>query len=275
MATQQELEASAGKHARSTSWPWERYLQEIRKNPNYNYKATEWFKAGAELEKSKTAAGPAPGPTPPPVDSSLATMAKNVIFCAQNPASALSSPTKYRVALTADPAYAGWVTQDLVNQFHAQGRLVFSWGVQTQIPAGEIIAMRDRYGLDGAIGQSETQEEYETCVAAGFGISVGNPNAWNQASRDDANRRISEGTLAVIGEDYANLGGPPPNEYSAGGVNISSVCIGVYDGSHEQPGSGWNPSVAWYHDNCPPGMWADIGVYHAAGVNPAEWGILA
>jgi hypothetical protein len=179
------------------------------------------------------------------------------------------------VAITADPAYAEWVAQDLVDQFHAQGRLVFAWGVQTQIPPTAITDLRDRYGMDGAIGQGETQEEYETAVEFGFGIMVGNPNAWNQTARNDANQRIAAGTLAVIGEDYANLGGPPPNAYDAGGVNISSVCIGVYDGSNEQPETGWNPSVAWYHDNCTPSMWADIGVYHADGVNPVEWPLLA
>jgi hypothetical protein len=275
MATQQELEASAGKHARKTSWTWEKYLAEIRKNPDYAYKNTEWFKAGADLEKSKTAAGPEPGPTPPPTDSSLVTMSKNVIFCAQEPDAALNSPRKMKVAFTADPAYEQWLSQSLIDQFRAQGRMLFSWGVQTQIPGSTITALRDKYNLDGAIGQSETQEEYDTCVAFGFGITVGNPNAWNQASREDANQRIAAGTLAVIGEDYANLGGPPPNAYGAGGVNISSVCIGVYDGSNEQPETGWNPSVQWYKENCSPGMWADIGVYHAAGVNPAEWGLFA
>jgi hypothetical protein len=211
----------------------------------------------------------------PPSDTSLATMAKNMIFCAQNSEAALPSPTKYKVALTADPAYAQWATQSIVDQFHAQGRLVFSWGVQTQIPPSAITDLRDRLGMDGAIMQGETQEEYETAMQAGAGIIVANPNAWNQPSRDDANQRIAAGTLAVIGEDYANLGGPPPNEYGAGGVNICSVCIGVYDGSNEQPDTGWNPSVAWYKDNCSPAMWADIGIYHAAGVNPAEWGLLA
>lgn len=276
MATQQELEASAGKHARAASWSWEKYLGEIRKNPNYNYKATEWFKAGADLEKTKSASGSGGGggTTPPPPTSTLIGMSKNVIFCAQDPATALNSPKKYKVALTADPAYAHWVTQGLVDQFHAQGRLVFSWGVQTQIPASEILAMRDRYGMDGAIGQGEVQAEYDTAIQAGFGIIVANPNSWNEASRADANARIAAGTLAVIGECYTNLGGPWPNQYGAGGVNISSVCIGVYDGSHETAG-GWNPSVAAYHDNCTPGMWIDIGVYHAAGVNPAEWPILA
>jgi hypothetical protein len=214
-------------------------------------------------------------PDQPPADGSLAAMAKNVIFCAQDPAAALSSPGKFKVALTADPAYASWVSQSLVDQFHAQGRLVFSWGVQTQIPPSAITDMRDRYGMDGAIGQGETEEEYVTAMEAGFGIIVANPNAWSQPSRDDANARIAAGTLAVIGEDYANLGGPPPNEYGAGGVNICSVCIGVYDGSNEQPQTGWNPSVAWYKENCSPGMWADIGVYHAAGVDPAEWGLFA
>jgi hypothetical protein len=212
---------------------------------------------------------------PPSPTDDLAVLAKNVIFCAQNSEAALSSPTKYKVALTADPAYAQWATQSIVDQFHAQGRLVFAWGVQTQIPPSAITDLRDRLGMDGAIMQGETQEEYETAMQAGAGIIIANPNAWNQASRDDANQRIAAGTLAVIGEDYANLGGPPPNEYGAGGVNICSVCIGVYDGSNEQPDTGWNPSVAWYKENCSPSMWADIGVYHASGVNPAEWGLLA
>jgi hypothetical protein len=281
MATQQELEASAGKHARKTSWSFDKYLAEIRKNPDYAYKSTEWYKAGADLEKSKSASSggssPSPGPTPPAA-SNLATMSKRVIFCAQNAEAALGAPHNMSVALTADPAYAQWATQSLVDQLRGQGRpYLFAWGVQTQLPGGggDVTALRDRLGLDGAIGQGETQEEYETAVAFGFGIIVANPNAWTEASRADANQRIAAGTLAVIGEDYANLGGPPPNAYGAGGVNISSVCIGVYDGSNEQPATGWNPSVAWYKENCSPGMWADIGVYHAAGVNPAEWGLFA
>jgi len=274
MASQQELEASAGKHARAASWTWDKYLAEIRKNPDYAYKNTEWFKAGADLEKTKSASGGGT-PTPPP-DSSLVVMAKHVVFCAQNSEAALNAPRKMSVALTADPSYAQWATPEIVSQLRAQNRpFLFSWGVQTQIPASAIIGLRDSLGLDGAIGQGETQQEYDTAMQAGFGIIVANPNAWNQASRDDANRRIAAGTLAVIGEDYANLGGPPPNAYSAGGVNISSVCIGVYDGSSEVPGSGWNPSVAWYKENCAPAMWADIGVYHAAGVNPLEWALFA
>jgi len=211
----------------------------------------------------------------PPADSSLARMAQNVIFCAQHSETALQSPHKYSVALTADPAYSAWATQSIVDQFHAQGRLVFAWGVQTQIPPQSIVDLANRLGMDGSIGQSETQEEYETAVAFGFGIQVGNPNAWNQASREDANRRIANGTLAVIGECYTNLGGPWPKDYSAGGVNIASICLGVYDGSNEQPGSGWNPSVAAYKENCPESMWTTCGVYHAAGVNPSEWPLLA
>jgi len=274
VASQSELEASAGKHARAASWAWEKYLAEIRKNPDYAYKNTEWFKAGADLEKTKTASGGVT-PVPPPTDSSLATMAKHVVFCAQDSAAALKAPRKMSAALTADPAYAQWATQEVVALLRAQGRKLFAWGNQTQIPASAITGLRDQLDLDGAIGQGETQQEYETAVRAGFGIIVGNPNAWNRAEREDANQRIAAGTLAVIGEDYANLGGPPPNAYSAGGVNISSVCIGVYDGSSEVPGSGWNPSVAWYKENCTPAMWADIGVYHAAGVVAAEWPLFA
>jgi hypothetical protein len=278
VASQSELATSALNHALKTSWTHEKFLNEIRTNKDYQYKNTEWFKALADLNAAKSASGGGGGNTPPepsPPPSSLALMAKNIIFCAQNAEAALLSPAKYSVAITADPAYAQWADQSLVDQFHAQDRLVFAWGVQTQIPPQSIVDLANRLGMDGSIGQSETQEEYDTAVAFGFGIQVGNPNAWSQASREDANKRIAAGTLAVIGEDYANLGGPPPNQYSAGGVNIASVCIGVYDGSNEQPETGWNPSVAWYHDNCSPSMWADIGVYHAAGVNPVEWPLLA
>jgi hypothetical protein len=203
-------------------------------------------------------------------------MAQRVVFCAQHSETALNAPRDMSVALTADPSYSAWATPEIVAQLRAQNRpYLFAWGVQTQIPPQSIVDLANRLGLDGAIGQSETQEEYETAVAFGFGIQVGNPNAWNQASRDDANRRIAEGTLAVIGECYTNLGGPWPKDYSAGGVNIASLCLGVYDGSNEQPGSGWNPSLAAYKENCPESMWATAGVYHAAGVNPSEWPLLA
>jgi hypothetical protein len=257
---------------------WPNMWDELKNVPVEDWKAWDKWQRSFQIlvddHDSPSNGGGDSGYVPPP-DSSLAQLAKNVVFCAQNAETALQSPHKYSLAITADPAYAGWATQSLVDQAHAQGRLVFAWGVQTQIPPQSIVDLCNRLGMDGSIGQAETQEEYDTAIAFGFGIIVGNPNAWNQASRDDANKRIDAGTLAVIGEDYANLGGPPPNQYSAGGVGIASVCIGVYDGTHEQPGSGWDPSVKWYKDNCSQAMWNDIGVYHAAGVDPAEWPLLA
>jgi hypothetical protein len=273
VATQQELEASAGKHARATSWSWDRYLAEIRKNPNYKYQGTEWYKAGLDLEKTKSSSPPSP--TTPPPASSLAQMSLRMIFCAQRSEAALAAPHGMPVALTADPSYAQWATPAIVADFRAQGRKVYSWGVQTQIPPSAITGLRDRLGLDGAIGQGETADEYTTAMQAGFGIIVANPNSWSDAQRADANRRIAKGELAVIGECYTNLGGPWPKDYSAGGVNVSSLCLGVYDGTREQPGSGWNPSVAAYKANTPPAIFATAGVYHAAGVDPSEWGLFA
>jgi hypothetical protein len=211
---------------------------------------------------------------PPILINDLARAAKRVVFCAQRSEEALNSPRDMPVALTADPSYAAWATPEIVAAFRAQGRRIYSWGVQTQIPASMITGLRDRLGLDGAIFQSETSEEYRTAIEAGTSITVGNPNSWSDAQRVDANKRIAAGTLAVIGECYTNLGGPWPNQYSAGGVNICSVCLGVYDGSRETAG-GWNPSVASYKDNCSAAMFRDAGVYHAAGVNQAEWSLFA
>lgn len=221
---------------------------------------------------AETATYPATGK--PILVNELAQASKRMIFCAQRSEAALQAPHDMPVALTADPSYSAWATPEIVTAFRNQGRRVYAWGVQTQIPPSTITSLRDRLGLDGAIGQGETADEYTTAIQAGFGIIVANPNAWTDVQRADANARIARQELAVIGECYTNLGGPWPNQYSAGGVNISSICLGVYDGSRETAG-GWDPSVAAYKDNTPVGMFRDAGIYHAAGVDPAEWALLA
>jgi hypothetical protein len=229
----------------------------------------------AALDVAPRPAETATWPTSKPIIvNTLQQAAKRIVFCAQRSETALQSPQDMPVALTADPSYSSWATPEIVAALRAQGRRIYSWGVQTQIDPSVITGLRDRLGLDGAIFQSETAEEYRTAIDAGTAITVGNPNAWSDAQRADANRRIAAGTLAVIGECYTNLGGPWPSGYSAGGVNIAGICLGVYDGSRETAG-GWNPSLAAYRDNCSPGMFSDAGVYHAAGVNPAEWSLLA
>lgn len=229
--------------------------------------------SASEVVIRRHVAAPVPPPAPQPV--TLASLAANMVFCAQGSEQALNAPKGWPVALTADPAYATWARPGIVAQLRAQGRRIYAWGVQTQIPASTITGLRDALGLDGAIFQAETSEEYATAMGARAQIVIGNPNAWTDLQRHDATDMIGRGTLAVIGECYTNLGGPWPTSYSAGGVPICSICIGVYDGTSEVPGQGWYPTVSAYKQNCPQELWKTVGVYHAAGLRPEDWQALA
>jgi len=213
-------------------------------------------------------------PPPPPAPSGLSALAQSVVFCAHRSETALQAPAKFKVALTADPAYAQWATPSIVQQFRAQGRKVFAWGNQEQIPVQTIRNLASSLGLDGCIFQAETSGEYDSAIAAGANLIVGNPNAMTAEQRADATARINAGTLAFQGECYTNLGGPWPEAYGAGGVPVCSLILGVYNGAGETSG-GWNPSIAAYKQHTPAGVWPTVGVYHAAGVVPSEWGLLA
>jgi hypothetical protein len=146
--------------------------------------------------------------------------------------------------------------------------------VQTQIGAQAIRDFQSRYGLDYCCFQGETSEEYKTAIEAGADVMVGNANSWSDDQRKDATSRVNVGSLAFTQEAYTNLGGPWPKDTSSSGVPAASFTLGVYDGSHEQA-DGWNPSLQSYKDNTPASAWPSVSVYHAAGMNPSEWGLLA
>jgi hypothetical protein len=263
MATEAELAKSAVDHAKKTSWSWDRYLAEIRNNSSYQYKSTEWYKAGLDLNSAKTAE---PAPTPPPA-TSLAALAQKLVFCAQNPLSALGAPASYIPALTADPGYASFVSPSVVSQLRSRFAKVAAWGVQTQIGAQAIRDFQARYGLDYSIFQGETAEEYSTAIQAGAQVIVGNSNAWSESQRADAANRVNAGTLAFCFECYTNEGAPWPEASSSAGVPADSFCLGLYAAK-------WEPSLQAYKDHTPSSVWPLVSIYHAAGVNPSEWGLL-
>jgi hypothetical protein len=201
-------------------------------------------------------------------------MAQRIIFCAQDPLAAMGAPPGHIIALTADPGYASFVDQNVVNQLRSRFETLASWGVQTQIPAQRIRDFQAQWGLDYCIFQGETDEEYRTAIEAGAEVIVGNANSWTEAHRQDATARINQGILAFTQETYTNLGGPWPEDSSSAGVPCASFTLGVYDGSNEQPGKGWDPSLQAYKDHTPASVWPLVSIYHAAGVDPSEWGLL-
>jgi hypothetical protein len=252
---------------------WVSRIQHGYRGKPYNYKATAYYKALKILRDA--GAGGNPTPTPPPPAPLIAKLAQKVVYCAQNPLTVLGASSDHIPALTADPGYASFNTPDVVIHLRSKFPRIAGWGVQTQIGAQAIHDFVDRLGLDYAIFQGETSDEYRTAIDAGAKVIVGNANAWTDAQRQDATVRVNQGHLAFAQEAYTNLGGPWPESTSSGGVPAASLVIGVYDGTAEVPGAGWNPSVAEYKAHTPPGVWQTISVYHAAGVNPAEWQLLA
>lgn len=205
---------------------------------------------------------PVPVPPPHPLDPHV----QNIIFGAQNPLTALGAPARFGVALTADPAYAGWASPAAVAALRYAGHRVYAWGVQTQIPAASIYALRDNLGLDGAIFQCETREELLTGLAAGGQLFVGNPNAWPDQV-GVWNELWNQGKVALSFETYTNEGAPWPETSSAAGAQIASICIGCYAGQAGDP----QPSDYKAHTSA--AQWATVSVYHAAGVHEG-WGAL-
>jgi hypothetical protein len=210
---------------------------------------------------------PVKPPAPPvPVPPSLNGHVQNIIFGAQNPLAALGAPARFGVALTADPAYAAWATPATVAALRSAGHRVYAWGVQTQIPASWMVALKDNLGLDGVIYQSETEEELVTGLAAGGQLFVGNPNAW-QGRIPQWNALAAAGKVAMTFEVYTNTGAPWPEGASSSGAIIASECIGCY------VDVAGDPQPTAYKAHTPPGVWAGICVYHADGCHEG-WGAL-
>jgi hypothetical protein len=266
LATEQELTQSAVDHAKKTTISWDEFLRRIKVNSSYNYRNTEWYKAGLSLEGIKHLEKP---PVPkPPQGAELRVKAQKLIFCAQNPLTCMGASSGHIPCLTADEGgYGSFYNPSVISQLRSKFPVIAAWGVQTQIGAQQIRDFAAKYGLDYCIFQGETDEEYRTAIEAGAQVIVGNPNAWSQASRDDATRRINDGQLALSFETYTNEGAPWPEASSSGGVPAASFCLGIYPAK-------WNPSAADYKAHTPAAAWPLVSVYHASALSPADWQVL-
>jgi hypothetical protein len=263
MATESELAQSALEHAKKTTISCDEWCRRIDDQEDYAYTKTEWWKALRDLEAAKNL----PAPQPPQPSAGLAAKAQKLMFCAQSPLTAMGAPASYIPCLTADPAYAGFVNASVISQLRSKFRTIAAWGVQTQIPAQAIRDFQARWGLNYSIFQGETDEEYVTAIQAGADVVVGNSNAWTEAHRAEAADRVNRGQLAFCFECYTNEGAPWPEASSSAGVPAASFCLGLYAAK-------WEPSLQAYKDHTPASVWPLVSIYHAAGVNPSEWGLL-
>src|SRR4030095_10615407 len=126
MASEQELLNSAAKHAKATSWNWDKYLARIRNDPSYLYQETEWYECGADMEKvARPGSAPPPNPTTPPT-SSLATV-QSRMFLANNPEDCLQAPQYMVPVCTADHGYRYWYTPDLISKLKQRFGTVEAW----------------------------------------------------------------------------------------------------------------------------------------------------
>lgn len=274
MATEAELTASAVAHAKKTTKSWEWFLAEIRRNPAYNYKATEWFKAGYDLELiARPVATPAPPvPEPLPPGSNPAT---KIIFCAQDPRIVIGqAPTSYKIALSADKGShnPAWISQAIVDDLRKAGfKTIYSWcdcrpdGEGT--PARYAVSAMTKYGLDGWVGQGETVGEMDDAIGAGARMVVGNLSAL----RSDQKARISNtGPIYFLAEDYWNV--MPWTVPNWENLPVTASTVGIYDATNENPPHSRRLPLSDYIDagRFPPGS----GIYYAEGMLPSDWATL-
>ena len=202
-------------------------------------------------------------PAPPPAPTGLTL--QRTIFWANVDDSAVQYAcrlgTSWRHALTADPAYTPTTAQ--VNALKAAGGGVDAWGNQNQIPYSVIDGFHDHWGLDRAILQAETQDEFESAWPWSHYI-IGNPNAWTTVQRDHATVLILHNELEVTGEVYNGR----PDTYSSQGVPISSLTLGV------AMDNGLRYPLTDLLTKTPAGAKNTICVWHGSGLLPEDWAAL-
>jgi len=238
MASQSELATSALNHALKTTWSHEKYLNEIRTNPSYNYKNTEWFKALADLNTAKTASGGGSGgggnPTPPPSNTDDA---KARIFLAQNPLEAIQfeAPRWMHAVCTADHGYRQFYGADVIAQLKGYFASVETW-CDCRVPSGyhegvgtgydEAVKMSNDLGLSGAWGQCEEQMEWDNAYAAGCRRMVGKISA--EVCDDTRLAKVASGEVHLSVELYCNCMPWVVPDWRNANAGVGGNCIACY-----------------------------------------------
>jgi hypothetical protein len=191
----------------------------------------------------------------PSLDLSLV---QNVLILADDPWPALSSPTKYKIWVTADLGYRHIYSDgSFISQAKAQGRQVWSWcdckAVLGTGTAPEVaIEMADTYDLDGAAGEGEHSAAFESGLDAGMEVFVVNLSALTEAQLDlvNGNDAIVTAELYLNKEpnhvvDWKNCTGVGSNcgaTYESAGEPATATPIDTYA---TYPNAVY-PTMSWY-----------------------------
>lgn len=201
MATESELLAAASAAAKLTTISADEYLRRVAMNQNYGYKSTQWYKALSALEAIKhlePAPAPLPPPAPPPTEIDLSP-ARSWVFMAEEPEKALLYPPYYGIAFTADDAYPR-PSSSLISQLKGRGQPTRSWCDCHATMPSAAIKMASDLGLDGWIGEGESDYAFDNAYKAGAKIIIGNL----EALRDDQRALIATGKVLFTNELYLN-----------------------------------------------------------------------
>lgn len=241
MTSEAQLGQEAVDLAQQTSYTWEQYLSRIRSDPEYAYKNTSWFKAGAKLEQAKhlSPAPTPPNPTPPTGDLSSV---QGRIFLAQSPLDSLAAPSWMVPVCTADAGYATWYTHEVIAELRAHFGTVESW-VDCRNPThyNAAVAMKDQFQLDGAWGQCETTQELQNGYDEGARRFVGNcdPNVMN----DEWLNKVKAGEILLTVELYRNKMPWMLPDWRNANAGIGGNCIACY--ASETEGAYYTPVKAY------------------------------
>jgi hypothetical protein len=186
-------------------------------------------------------------PTPTPPGPAL-----YVLFADVHPELVLQAPTKYAVALSADPAFRDPHLADTITALRLKGHRVAGWCDCSSTPAAAGLAFVGEYGLDYFIGQAENDEQFDDAFGHGAHVIVGNLTALT----GDRIAKLDQHQILWIQEDFWNEGWALLRD-----DRVAAVMHGIY------PTTIWNPTVAQYKSA---GRWKDgDGLFHVISVT--DW----
>lgn len=228
MTTRQQLIDKAVALAAQASWHPKKVFEATRTGyppgKPYDYETTPTFKAAVALWEAMHAAEPAP---PRPGDVSLA---QSWLILGQDPELALNSPRYYKLAVSADPAYRGFLTPSFLSAARSQGRTVYSWCDSKPSggtpPEVAIQVMRD-YGLDGWMGEGESAAAFDNVLAHGGKVAVVNLSAL----RADQLQAIKDRRILVTNETYYNCNRGLRPDWKNVNEGVGGNCLAVYGDS--------------------------------------------